>query len=396
MLLRQKILIVDDLPANLKVMQASLSRVDAEIMTAASGADALALVLQHHFCLILLDVQMPEMDGFEVAKFLQQEPSSANIPIIFVTALNRDEKYISQGYLSGAVDYLSKPIDIPILLAKVNIFIKLAKTKQQLEVQKNRLEQAVADRTVDLVQALDQAEAANKAKSQFLANISHELRTPLHSILSFSQLGLNKLEHHEFDKVKKFLTNIHSSGTRLSSLVEDLLDLSKFQAGQMKMDINLHDLVYVLKTCIEELSPLINEKKLSLEINTPERIIINFDNKNIHQVIINLLSNAIKFSEPDSTIKISLTQVATTIEGITQHLIELIVEDNGLGIPTDELSDIFNPFIQSSLTDTKAGGTGLGLSICKEIVEAHDGRIWAENLAEKGSAFHIQLPLSRT
>ena len=396
MLLQQKILIVDDIPANLKVMQASLCRVDAEIMTADSGADALALVLQHHFCLILLDVQMPEMDGFEVAKFLQQEPSSANIPIIFVTALNRDEKYISQGYHSGAVDYLSKPIDIPILLAKVNIFIKLAKTKQQLEVQKNMLEQAVADRTVDLVQALDQAEAANKAKSQFLANISHELRTPLHSILSFSQLGLNKIKHHEFDKVEKFLTNIHSSGKRLSSLVEDLLDLSKYQAGQMKMDINKHDLVYVLKACTEEISPLINEKKLSLEINTPERIIINFDNKNIHQVIINLLSNAIKFSEPDSTIKISLTQVATTIEGITQHLIELIVEDNGLGIPTDELSDIFNPFIQSSLTDTKAGGTGLGLSICKEIVEAHDGRIWAENLAEKGSAFHIQLPLSRT
>ena len=394
--LQQKILIVDDLPANLKVMQASLCRVDAEIMTAASGADALALVLQHNFCLILLDVQMPEMDGFEVAKFLQQEPSSANIPIIFVTALERDEKYISQGYLSGAVDYLSKPIDIPILLAKVNIFIKLAKTKQQLEVQKNMLEQAVADRTVDLVQALDQAEAANKAKSQFLANISHEFRTPLHAILSFSQLGLNKIKHHEFDKVEKFLTNIHSSGKRLSSLVEDLLDLSKYQAGQMKMDINKHDLVYVLKACTEEISPLINEKKLSLEINTPERILINFDNKNIHQVIINLLSNAIKFSEPDSTIKISLTQVATTIEGITQHLIELIVEDNGLGIPTDELSDIFNPFIQSSLTDTKAGGTGLGLSICKEIVEAHDGRIWAENLAEKGSAFHIQLPLSRT
>ena len=396
MSVQQKILVVDDIPANLKVMRASLTRVDAEILTADSGADALALVLLHNFCLILLDVQMPVMDGYEVARLLQQDNLTANIPIIFVTALSRDEKYLSEGYLSGAVDYLFKPIDIPILLAKVNVFLKLAKITQQLEDQKHMLEQAVADRTVDLVQALDQAQAANKAKSQFLANISHELRTPMHAILSFSKLGLREIEKHEFDKVRRFLSNIYDSGKRLSGLVEDLLDLSKYQAGQMKMDFANHDLIAALTACTEELSPLINEKNLSLQINTPKKIIFSFDIKSINQVIINLLSNAIKFSEINGIIKVTLKQFTLDKDEISQNIIELIIEDEGVGIPTDELSDIFKPFIQSSKTNTQAGGTGLGLSISKEIIEAHGGHIWAASSGEKGTALHFQLPLSRT
>lgn len=387
----QKILVVDDVASNLKVMRASLKKLDTEIITASSGAEALEQVATHRFCLILLDVQMPQMDGHEVARRLQNNTATANIPIIFVTAMNRDDDYLQQGYHVGAVDYLFKPINVSVLIAKVKIFLKLAKISQQLEDQKNSLEQAVANRTMDLEQALDQAKTANKAKSIFLANISHELRTPMHAILSFSKLGLKKIEHQELEKIPKYFGHIYSSGQRLSNLVEDLLDLSKYHAGEMKMEFNMGNLMTCLKCSLEEISPLIEEKNIALKLDIADDITTTFDKTRMHQVFINLLSNALKFTDAGKKIEIicQLKKYPST----TEQVMQLKIIDNGIGIPEAELKDIFKPFIQSSRTENQAGGTGLGLSICKEIIEAHNGRIWAENITGCGAAFTIQLPL---
>jgi len=335
---------------------------------------------------------MPVLNGFELAEILQKNELTVNIPIIFITAMEPNENNIYQGYRAGAVDYIFKPIDAHILMSKVNVFLKLEKVTKELREHKLLLEQKVTDRTEKLKKALkqaEQAEQANIAKSYFLANISHEIRTPIHAIMNFSQLGLRNVDQLEPEKLKKYFSNINQSNVRLYSLLENLLDLSQYEAGNMSMAYLNQDLITVIKACIEELTPAIDEKGLQLELNIPNEQLLVFDNKSIHQVITNLLSNAIKFSESNSVIKIT-----TNLAHInSREAINLTIEDNGIGIPEKELENIFDSFTQSTKTDTKAGGTGLGLAICKEIIKAHKGYIWAENSKENGAIFFVNLPI---
>jgi len=389
----QKILIVDDTESNLQLIQAIFRKTNIEVVLASSGKEALALVLEHTFAVILLDVRMPELNGFETAEKLQSDKLTSSIPIIFVTASKFDDENIYQGYLSGAVDYIFKPINTHALLSKVNVFLKLSKTTIELKNQKELLEIKVSERTKSLENALKQAELANRAKSQFLANMSHELRTPMHAILSFSQLGLKRIEQSEFSKLKKYFSNIKQSSERLSVLLEDLLDLSQLESGKMKIQPSQNDLVALLEDCKKEISPLLNEKALTIELNSPKKLSFLFDKRTIHQVIINLLSNAIKYSKYNGEIKITLKQSSIQLNEKKQAIIELTVKDDGIGIPEKELQDIFNSFIQSTKTVSQAGGTGLGLSICNEIIKVHKGKIWAENNQKSGATFFVQLPL---
>ncbi|NOR68971.1 MAG: response regulator [Methylomarinum sp.] len=258
---QQKILVVDDIIDNQQLIKGIFRRIEVEIILASSGKEALDLVKKHSFAVILLDVHMPVLNGFEVAETLQNNKSTANIPIIFITAMERNEQNIYLGYQSGAVDYIFKPINAHVLISKVNVFLKLEKVTTELHEHQRLLEQKVADRTIELEKALKQAEQANKAKSYFLANMSHELRTPMHAIMSFSQLGLKRAGQLDTEKLKRYFTHIKQSSSRLYSLLENLLDLSQYESGNMPMTYIKQDLITVLKTCIEELTPVINEKK---------------------------------------------------------------------------------------------------------------------------------------
>jgi PAS domain S-box-containing protein len=237
--------------------------------------------------------------------------------------------------------------------------------------------------------ARERAEAANRSKSEFLANMSHELRTPMHAILSYSQMALKKLEASNDENLKKFLSNIRVSGNRLLSLLNNLLDLSKLEAGKIDLDIQPGSLHQAMDHSLTELSSLIDGKKLQVKITgegVADAAVIPHDKGLMIQVFINLLSNAIKFSPPEDIIYVRYTH--------TDSGLICSVSNRGMSIPEDELGAIFDPFTQSSATKTGAGGTGLGLSICRQIVQAHHGKIWAEN-CPGGVVFHMQIPLER-
>ena len=236
-----------------------------------------------------------------------------------------------------------------------------------------------------LLHSKETAEAANSAKSEFLANMSHELRTPMHAIIGFSKLGMKKLDTWPREKIIETFKEIHGSGDRLLMLINDLLDLSKLEAGKMNFEIVDSNLFTVVSNVVKELQPLITQKNLMVNVTTETKeLLLRIDPIRIGQVIRNLLSNSIKFTPSGKTITIVLLQ--------EDEYKVLHVNDQGIGIPNDELEKVFDKFIQSSKTKTGAGGTGLGLSICKEIVDAHKGIIYAENNPAGGARFVVKLP----
>ncbi len=278
-------------------------------------------------------------------------------------------------------------------------FIHDLSLQKQLEIdllQHNELlEMEVKLKTEEFIKAKEIAEQANQTKSLFLANMSHELRTPLHGILSFAQLGLKSVKKGDLGKLERFFDRINISGERLLFLLNDLLDLAKLEAGQMKLDIQQHELKQVAENCVADFEANLIEKQLTIHWQeTTGNTLANFDKQRISQVITNLLSNAIKFSEPGQSIFISFSLYDLLSSGRQQKPGLLCsIRDQGLGIPAAELDAVFDKFIQSSKTKSNAGGTGLGLAICQEIILVHKGKIWAEQSDDQGAIFNFAIPL---
>ena len=269
------------------------------------------------------------------------------------------------------------------------MFAEIESRNNQTREYAEELEDKVLERTESLQLAIKQAIEANLAKSEFLANMSHELRTPLHGILSFSQFGLKRYTTASPEKLAEYFTHIKTSGERLLILLDDLLDLAKFESGKMDINKASHNLKHIAENCIIEQQARLEEKQLTLrwDENT-QHTTANFDATKLTQVIVNLLSNAIKFSSAHSTITLQIT--AATL--YKEPALKFSLSDKGIGIPDSELQSVFNKFIQSSKTKTSAGGTGLGLAICREIIEYHDGKIWAESPQTGGAIFSFIIP----
>jgi len=382
------ILAVDDNRENLLLLEylfRPFKNIYLEV--ALSGQEALDKLKKLNYDLILLDIDMPIMNGYEVAQKIKEDKILSSIPIVFITGEYNAQQFIEKGFSLGAVDYLSKPIDNNLLLNRVKLYLELSIKEKELKLHTEHLEKLVNQRTKDLKLAIEATENANRFKNEFYSNMSHELRTPLHAILTLSKRGNGQLDLNDFEKVKFYFKQIRESGERMLDLVNNLLDLNKYEHSNKQIFYEEVDLNFLTKKVLNEFVVLFDENKIEYIFNEaiPD-LMVSCDKKQISTVMRNLISNAIKFTGDEKFIHIQIS--------CDKFLVNWSIRDKGVGVPEEERQLIFEPFRQSSRTKSKAGGTGLGLTIANKIIEAHKGLIQLNSLAN-GSEFIFSIPIKQ-
>ncbi len=362
------ILVVDDRADKLLAYEVMLAELNQDIVCARSGKEALRHLLQRDFAAILLDVNMPGLDGFETAALIRQRQRSETTPIIFVSAINDTVSHISRGYSLGAVDYILTPVVPDILRAKIAVFVELFKKteqiKRQAEERANLIrEQATAE------QARAEAERASAAKDRFLAMLSHELRTPLTPVLA-SVFCLEQ-ENNLSEGLRESLQLIRRNVELEARLIDDLLDLTRISKGKVQLSFEIVDAHRLLRNALEICQSEIEQKKLELRTEfEANKVYLQADPARLQQIFWNLIKNAVKFTPNGGKLS-----VRTTNNGEGQFCVE--VEDSGCGIDSELLPKVFHAFEQGART--QLGGLGLGLAISKALVEAHHGLINAQS-----------------
>jgi two-component system, sensor histidine kinase len=376
-----KILIVDDYKENILALSQLIASEDLEIFEAMNAEEALELITMHEFGLALLDVQMPNTTGLELAKIIRSVNRFRSLPIIFVTAHQENSSIIFEGYQTGAVDLLFKPLNPNAVRAKVQMFVELAQQRARLQSYVQELEQLKLE-----------AESANIAKNQFLANMSHEIRTPLSAVMGFAELLTKKSVTDE--EKKECAAAIKRNGQSLMRLIDDILDTSKIEAGKLEFENEVFDLFEILNDVDSTMSIRAKENGVHFSFKNAEISQTKYyaDSVRIKQVLLNIIGNAIKFTQGGS-VTVS-TKIETLLDSENDKLSILII-DNGVGITPDQAEKLFSPFSQGdSSTKRRFGGSGLGLVISRQIARALDGDIrLLQSEQNKGSTFLIELTL---
>lgn len=401
------ILIVDDIRANIIALKKTLEFHNIEVDTAESGDEALKKILKINYCLIIMDVQMPGLDGFEVVKILSGNQKTKDIPVIFLSAINIEKKYIFKGYETGAVDYITKPVDTDLLILKVKTFLKIYEQQNELKIMKEllskeikirkeaqeNLEIKIAERTKELVLKNEALEFNNHELQQFSWVVSHDLNEPLRKIQVF--MGIIKdLYLPDDDKATYYIDRTIKSAGRMQTLITDLLEYSRLSSKVIpqKTDLNI-----VIQEVISDFDYLIEQKKAVITVD--ELPVIDSISSQLRQVFQNLLGNSLKFSGKVETPHIHISSqfiktkdfdAAVDPEG---QFCKITVTDNGIGFDEVYLDRIFVIF--QSLNDRRTyEGTGIGLAISKKIIENHNGMITAKSQLGKGASFIMILPIS--
>lgn len=356
-----KILLVDDVEQNIIALEALLGRPGIEPLRASSGSEALELLLEHEVALALIDVQMPEMDGFELAEFMRGSPRTRQVPIIFLTATDRNALRTFRGYEAGAVDFLYKPFDPHILRSKVEVFVQLQQQKAQLAEQLEAMRQLV------------------RINEMFVAVLGHDLRNPLSAIMASAEVMLRL---NDEPRVMAACERIRNSGRRMASMIDQLLDIARMRAGKLGLEPSAGDLALVCRGIVEEFeAPGSSERPSRIDFSCSGETTGQWDLDRISQVLSNLIGNALNHGTRDQAVRVS-------VEGMLDDALRVEVS-NGGEIAPDMREHLFKPFYTS---ERGGSGLGLGLYIAHEIIRAHGGQLRLQSSERAGTTFEIVLP----
>ncbi len=407
---RVKILLVDDRAENLLALEAILEPLGQRLVSAHSGEEALKCVLQYEFAVILLDVQMPDMNGFDTAQIIKSRERSRFIPIIFLSAINKEDSYVFKGYSMGAVDYVFKPFNPDVLRSKVAVFVDLYLKQEQIKQQaemlaeserrelelqhRARLLESEAKSAAQLAELNSQLhnrqmelEQAMGVRNRFYASMSHELRTPINAVIGYSTLLIDNIYGPLNEKQREGLQRTLKAARHLLELVNDVLDLSKIEAGKIELALQPVNVAALIDDLFVTVRPLADdyESQLSFE-HPPDAVTITTDPRRVRQILLNLLSNAIKFGRKRP---IQVQCIPTEDGGVSINVV-----DNGEGISDEDKARVFEEFVQVS--PTQQPGTGLGLPISRRLADLLDGSLEMESVLGQGSVFRLILPREAT
>ncbi|MET0084837.1 MAG: response regulator [Sedimenticola sp.] len=358
----QKILIVDDRIANLVALEKTLEELNTEVVRATSGDEALRATLNHDFALAILDVNMPEMDGFELADIMHADERTRYLPIIFLTAVRMEDQDIFRGYESGAVDYIVKPYSAAIMISKVRVFLLLDQQRRQLQLQQQQLE------------------ATNKELEAFTYSVSHDLRAPLRALDGFSQALMEDYGEQLQGDGQTYLYYLQESTQEMTALIEDMLRLSRSTRGEMRVDvINMSILVEKVAEMLRKGQP-----EHDVELQVQPEVIAHADQGLMYSALENLLGNAWKYTRDSEPALIEF--------GVTEKMGKQIyfVRDNGVGFDMQYVDKLFAPFERLHSQD-EFSGTGIGLATVQRIIHRHGGDVWGEGEPGVGACIFFTL-----
>jgi signal transduction histidine kinase len=400
------ILVVDDTPENLKLLSKILTDAGYKVRPVTNGKRALDAIEINAPDLILLDILMPDMDGYEVCRILKTSETNRDIPVIFLTALNDATSQV-KGFEVGALDYITKPFDEQTVLARIENQLTIKRQKSELQEELIYRQQLEAQ----LRYAKEMAEEANRAKSVFIANMSHELRTPMNAIIGFAELM--KTDPALTSDYQEYMEIIYESGQYLLSLINGILDLAKIEAQQIDLSretFSVNEMINHLKAIFEFKA---NKQNIRFVIKRDSHLpeMIESDEKKLRQILINLLGNAFKFTDRGQiTLRLKVVDSAENIlatfanhrrdraalrETVAQQELIMLFEviDTGPGIAPENITKIFQPFVQTEVGKKVAGGTGLGLPISQKFAELLGGELTVSSVVGQGSSFQCYLPV---
>ncbi|MGJ7579762.1 hybrid sensor histidine kinase/response regulator [Variovorax sp. RHLX14] len=387
-----KLLIVDDLPGNLLALDALIRGPGRSVFQAGSADEALALMLEHEFALAILDVQMPVMNGFELAELMRGTERTRHIPIIFVSAAGREMNYAFQGYESGAVDFLQKPLDAYVVTSKVNVFVDLHRHRKALKREMEALAASHREQEA-LVEKLQTTQAelqrAVRVRDDFMSMVSHELRTPLNTLYLETQvrkmhLSKGNLKPFSAEQLPTLIERDQRQIQNMVRLIDDMLDVTRLRRDALSIRPKPFDLSVLAKRVIDNLAQQADAAGSMITLDAPYEVPGVWDEFRIEQVLTNLLTNALRYGG-GKPVQVEVVQ----IEGLAT----MSVRDRGIGVAEVDQERIFEQFERTDDSRKHAAGLGLGLYITREIVRAHGGTIALESVAGEGSLFKVTLPL---
>lgn len=385
---RVNILLVDDQPANLVALEAMLQGLGQNLVKAESGREALKWLLTHDCAVILLDVKMPEMDGFETATLIRQRDKSRHTPILFLTAADNSQTQAVRGYAVGAVDYLVKPVVPEFVRSKVAVFVELAKKTELLRRQAQLLaesEQAALELAETRAELVRDLEHKNRELESFSYAVSHDLRAPLRRIDNFSRAVLESQGDRVDESGRRFLSRIREASQHMSQLIDDVLYLSRVTRADLReQNVDLSSIAALILTRLQE-----SEPARKIEVKIRPGVIVTGDGQLLRIALENLLENSWKFTgrQPDTRIEFGVTQPS----GEPTYF----VRDNGAGFDMTYADRLFGPFQRLHPQD-EFPGSGIGLATVQRIIHRHGGRVWAEGLVGQGATFQFTLGRARS